>query len=396
MQGDPKRLRSAVQNRAEEFLHRFKDRDVQDGTTLSPHEMQELCDILATITTSPGKDVPGLPEIPSLPHPVQFGGIVSPRMARIDGLIAKAAACDLSVLITGESGTGKELVAREIHSRSQRSSKPFFSENCAALTETLLESELFGHVRGSFTGAERDRKGILELAHQGSLFMDELGDMSLAMQSKLLRVLQEGEVRSVGSRHTTRIDVRLISATNRDLHRLVEQGLFRLDLFYRINVITIALPALRDRREDIPLLIDHFIQGYTRKIRCGRKRFDERALDLLCAYEWPGNIRELENTVQRCIVLSEGSSMGPSDLPDRIRRLEGLFDGNVRLKKPKTGEQILIERALRDSQGDKSKAARYIGWSRPKLYRKIREYGISLEHGQSGGSLSRGLTAEES
>jgi len=237
-------------------------------------------------------------------------------------------------------------------------------------------------VRGSFTGAERDRKGILELAHQGTLFLDELGDMSLAMQSKLLRVLQEGEVRPVGSRATTRVDVRFISATNRDLHRLVEQGLFRLDLFYRINVITLALPPLRDRREDIPLLVEHFIKRYSRRVGIPGKQFEDRALDLLCAYSWPGNIRELENTVYRCLVLSESMRMETHDLPERIRRLEGLFEGRSSIQTPKTGEQILIERALRDSLGDKAKAARYIGWSRPKLYRKIREYGISIDCGR--------------
>jgi DNA-binding NtrC family response regulator len=248
-----------------------------------------------------------------------------------------------------------------------------------------LESELFGHVRGSFTGAERDRKGILELAHRGTLFLDELGDMSLSMQSKLLRVLQEGEVRPVGSRTTSRIDVRFISATNRDLHRFVEQGLFRLDLYYRINVIAIVLPPLRDRREDIPLLIEHFIQRYAHRTGCTRRQFSEPALDLLCAYEWPGNIRELENTVYRCLVLSEEKRIDPRDLPERIRRLEGLFDGKSRIQVPKTGEQVLIERALRDSLGDKAKAARYIGWSRPKLYRKIREYGISVTFGRQVG-----------
>ncbi len=379
----------------EELLRRCREGSGPAGPTFSATDLAELRGLIDTLAAA-GRDVPGLPAACPPPSTARFGGIDSPRMAQIDRLVAKAAACELSVLIMGESGTGKELVAREIHRRSLRSGRPFFSENCAALTETLLESELFGHVRGSFTGAERDRKGILELAHQGTLFLDELGDMSLAMQSKLLRVLQEGEVRPVGSRHTTRIDVRFISATNRDLHRLVEQGLFRLDLFYRINVITIALPALRDRREDIPQLIEHFIESYTRRACCGRKRFDERALDLLCAYEWPGNIRELENTVHRCIVLSETATMGPSDLPERIRRLEGLFDGSIRLKVPKTGEQILIERALQDSQGDKAKAARYIGWSRPKLYRKIREYRISLTHGQPGGKPISLTGSEES
>ena len=344
--------------------------------------MEELASLLTLLVGGPTHDVSALPAPLDPRSRKPLGGIDSPSMARIERLIGKAAACELPVLIVGESGTGKEIVAREIHRRSFRSGKPFFSENCAALTETLLESELFGHVRGSFTGAEKDRKGILELAHQGTLFLDELGDMSLAMQSKLLRVLQEGEVRPVGSRTTTRIDVRFISATNRDLHRLVEQGLFRLDLYYRINVISIALPPLRDRREDIPGLVEHFIQRYAHRAGLSKKQFSDHALDLLCAYSWPGNVRELENTVYRCLVLSEDVRMESLDLPERIRQLEGLFEGRTRAQMPKTGEQILIERALRDSLGDKAKAARYIGWSRPKLYRKIREYGISIDCGR--------------
>lgn len=349
---------------------------------LSEAEMEELASVLSALAGGMTHDFSAVPSSTEARNDKPLGGVHSPSMARIERLIGKAAACDLAVLIVGESGTGKEIVAREIHRRGLRSARPFFSENCAALTETLLESELFGHLRGSFTGAERDRKGILELAHQGTLFLDELGDMSLAMQSKLLRVLQEGEVRPVGSRTTTRIDVRFISATNRDLHRLVEQGLFRLDLFYRINVITIALPPLRDRREDIPNLIEYFVQRYARRAGCAEKQFNEHALDLLCAYSWPGNIRELENTVYRCLVLSEDARIESADLPERIRKVEGFFEGRTHSQLPKTGEQILIERALRDSLGDKAKAARYIGWSRPKLYRKIREYGISIDCGR--------------
>ena len=384
MPHDPTRKTGFAQDRAAALVKRLKDRPDPAFPHLTSVEMEELVSLLSTLAGSTTHDVSALPA-PSGPRAESpLGGIESASMARIERLIGKAAACDLPVLIIGESGTGKEIVAREIHRRSLRSAKPFFSENCAALTETLLESELFGHVRGSFTGAERDRKGILELAHQGTLFLDELGDMSLAMQSKLLRVLQEGEVRPVGSRTTTRIDVRFISATNRDLQRLVEQGLFRLDLFYRINVITIALPPLRDRREDIPDLIALFVQRYARRTGCARKPFTEHALDLLCTYAWPGNIRELENTVYRCLVLGEEPRIDSPDLPERIRKLEGLFEGRTRIQVPKTGEQILIERALRDSLGDKAKAARYIGWSRPKLYRKIREYGIAIDSGRPG------------
>ena len=390
MQQDSLRGGALARIRAAELVKKLKERSNPSVSALSVPEIDELLSLLATLAGSTTHDVSALPAGPDSRTEGPLGGIESPSMERIDRLIGKAASCELPVLIVGESGTGKEIVAREIHRRGFRASKPFFSENCAALTETLLESELFGHVRGSFTGAERDRKGILELAHHGTLFLDELGDMSLAMQSKLLRVLQEGEVRPVGSRTTTRIDVRFISATNRDLQRLVEQGLFRLDLFYRINVITIALPPLRDRREDIPHLIEHFIHRYTRRTGCTRRHFNERALDLLCAYEWPGNIRELENTVYRCLVLSEEAHIEPGDLPDRIRRLEGFFEGRSRVYQPKTGEQILIERALRDSLGDKAKAARYIGWSRPKLYRKIREYGISFDCGKPAESTPPG------
>ena len=382
MHQDPTRRFGINPVRAAELARRLRERQNPAAPLLSGAEMEELASLLSSFVGGPTHDVSALPP-PLEPRANKpLGGIDSPSMARIERLIGKAAACDLPVLIVGESGTGKEIVAREIHRRSLRSGKPFFSENCAALTETLLESELFGHVRGSFTGAEKDRKGILELAHQGTLFLDELGDMSLAMQSKLLRVLQEGEVRPVGSRTTTRIDVRFISATNRDLHRLVEQGLFRLDLYYRINVISIALPPLRDRREDIPNLVEHFVQRYARRAGFPRKQFSVHALDLLCAYSWPGNVRELENTVYRCLVLSEDSHIESLDLPERIRQMEGLFEGRARAQMPKTGEQILIERALRDSLGDKAKAARYIGWSRPKLYRKIREYGISIDCGR--------------
>ena len=389
---DPDSWSGTARNRATELIRRLRERGDPQAPQLTSSETKELLNLLSLLAGVGTHEVSVLPSaLDPEPHrPV--GGIESASMSRIDQLISKAAACDLPVLIIGESGTGKEIVAREIHRRGLRTAKPFFSENCAALTETLLESELFGHVRGSFTGAERDRKGILELAHRGTLFLDELGDMSLSMQSKLLRVLQEGEVRPVGSRTTTRIDVRFISATNRDLHRLVEQGLFRLDLYYRINVIAIVLPPLRDRREDIPPLIQHFIQRYAHRTGCTQRQFSDPALDLLCAYEWPGNIRELENTVYRCLVLSEDARIDPRDLPERIRRLEGLFDGRSRVQMPKTGEQVLIERALRDSLGDKAKAARYIGWSRPKLYRKIREYGISVTFGrQASVSTTPGL-----
>src|SRR5262245_14007302 len=242
-------------------------------------------------------------------------------MRRVHALIDKAAACTLPVLIHGESGTGKGLVARAIHSRSARGARRFFSENCSALSESLLESELFGHVRGAFTGADRDRKGILELAHGGVLFLDEIGDMSLRMQSKLLRALQEKEIRPVGGKEAIRIDVRLISATHRSLPLLIRDGAFREDLFYRVNVITIHLPPLRERREDIPSLVDHFLGRIASETGLPRKQCSSGALELLSAYDWPGNIRELENVVQRAVALGDGARIEAGDLPDRIRHL---------------------------------------------------------------------------
>src|SRR5713101_7998296 len=219
-------------------------------------------------------------------------------MRRVHHLITKAAACTPPVLIQGESGTGKELVARAIHQKSGRQTQRFFSENCSAISESLLESELFGHVRGAFTGADRDRKGILELAHGGTLFLDEIGDMSVRMQSKLLRALQEREVRPVGGKETIRVNVRIISATNRSLSTLIKEGHFREDLFYRVNVIAINLPPLRERREDIPALVDHFLDRIATETGLPRKEFSPGGIELLATYEWPGNIRELENIVQ--------------------------------------------------------------------------------------------------
>ena len=303
-------------------------------------------------------------------------------MRRVHALIDKAAACSLPVLIQGESGTGKELVARAIHHRSLRGSRRFFSENCSALSEGLLESELFGHVRGAFTGADRDRKGILELAHGGVLFLDEIGDMSLRMQSKLLRALQEREIRPVGGKEAIRIDVRLISATHRSLPALIREGAFREDLLYRVNVITIHLPPLRERRDDIPPLVEHFLGRIATDTGLPRKHCAPGALELLAAYDWPGNIRELENVVQRAVALGDGRRVEPGDLPDRIRHVMITEEAPHYSGAGKAGEQLLIEKALFNYDGDKTRAARFIGWSRPKLYRRMRAYGIARDFGR--------------
>jgi len=303
-------------------------------------------------------------------------------MRRVHHLIAKAAACTLPVLVQGESGTGKELVARAIHQKSGRQARRFFSENCSALSESLLESELFGHVRGAFTGADRDRKGILELAHGGTLFLDEIGDMSIRMQSKLLRALQEREFRPVGGKETIRVDVRNISATNRSLRGLIKEGAFREDLLYRINVITIDLPPLRDRKEDIPALVNYFLDQIAADSGFPRREFSCGALELLAGYEWPGNIRELENVVQRAVALSESEGIDAEDLPDRIRHLMITEESQEYSGAGKGGEQLMIEKALHNFEGDKTHAARFIGWSRPKLYRRMRHYGIPIHFGR--------------
>jgi len=305
-------------------------------------------------------------------------------MRRVHHLTDKAASCSLPVLIQGESGTGKELVARAIHERSGRQERRFFSENCSALSESLLESELFGHVRGAFTGADRDRKGIFELAHGGTLFLDEIGDMSVRMQSKLLRALQEREVRPVGGKETIRVDVRIISATNRSLRTLIKEGAFREDLFYRVNVITIDLPPLRERRDDIPALVNHFLEHIAVETGLPGKEFAPGAFELLTGYEWSGNIRELENVVQRAVALSDSLRIEPGDLPDRIRHLMITDEPPRYSGTGKGGEQLMIEKALHNFEGDKTRASRFIGWSRPKLYRRMRYYGIPIHFGRAG------------
>jgi transcriptional regulator with PAS, ATPase and Fis domain len=320
------------------------------------------------------------PESPGAPRHGIIGQ--TSAMRRVHELIDKAAACSLPVLIQGESGTGKELVARSIHERSGRQERRFFSENCSALSESLLESELFGHVRGAFTGADRDRKGIFELAHGGTLFLDEIGDTSLRMQSKLLRALQEQEIRPVGGKDTIRVDVRIISATNRSLRNLIQEGLFRADLFYRVNVITISLPPLRERSEDIPALVDCFLDRIAAETGLPRKTFSAGALELLMGYEWPGNIRELENVTQRAVALSDSECIEPEDLPDRIRHLMITEETPQYSGCGKGGEQLMIEKALHNFEGDKTRAARFIGWSRPKLYRRLRHYGIPIGFGR--------------
>ena len=251
----------------------------------------------------------------------QFHDIIgrSDTMLGVFRLIETVARTTSTILITGESGTGKELAARAVHFHSLRRDRPFVAVNCGALTETLLESELFGHVRGAFTGAESNKKGLIETAEHGTIFLDEIGEMSQMMQVKLLRVLQERRFRRVGGVDEIEADIRVIAATNQDLAKMVAEGRFREDLFYRINVIPVRLPALRDRREDIPLLADHFLQKYTAQMGKSIAGVSKGAMDLLLKYEWPGNIRELENVIERAVALEGTPSILSESLPEHIR-----------------------------------------------------------------------------
>jgi len=298
--------------------------------------------------------------------------------------VAMVAPSDANVLITGESGTGKELIARAIHLNSNRKHGPFITVNCAALTETLLESELFGHEKGAFTGADKRREGRFVGANNGTIFLDEIGEMPISMQPKLLRVIQEKEVQPLGSDKTVKVDVRIIAATNRDLEDEVINGNFRDDLFYRLNVVNLHMPSLRDRRDDIPILANYFLRLYAEKNKKQIKGIGPRAMDLLLKHNWPGNVRELENAMEHAVVLSTGEYITEKELPLRIRKnLEPSIVGKDR--KPATDQAISLDevekqaiiRALRVTGGNKSEAARILKINRRTLYLKMEKYGIS-------------------
>ncbi|RJQ66028.1 MAG: response regulator [Desulfobacteraceae bacterium] len=309
----------------------------------------------------------------------------SPAMKSMTDMLAMIAPSDATVLITGESGTGKELIARSIHFNSPRRDKPLVIVNCAAIAETLLESELFGHTKGAFTGAERTRDGRFQQAHGGSLFLDEIGETSTMMQVKLLRALQEREIQRVGGEETIHVDVRIIAATNRNLAQQVQLGRFREDLFYRLNVVTLEVPPLRDRLEDIPLLAQHFLHFFSEKNRKTVKGFSPQAMDMLIKHDWPGNVRELENAIERAVVLITGEYITEKHLPLSIVQhyappQETSFD-TVGL--PEAGQRSLdeIERevilsTLETAGGNKSEAARRLGITRKTLHNKLKLYGV--------------------
>jgi DNA-binding NtrC family response regulator len=293
--------------------------------------------------------------------------------------IALACGSDAPVLVTGETGTGKELVARAIHRNGPRAGRPFVPVNCGALPEGLLESELFGHVRGSFTGAVADKRGLFDEARGGTLFLDEIGEMSPALQVRLLRALESGEVRPVGSTRASSVDVRVIAATHRDLERATREGRFREDLFYRLHVFVIKVPALRERREDVPLLAAHFLAGFAARGR-GASALTPAALAALAAHDWPGNVRELENTLERLVAEARGATLDVGDLPPAFRSRpasleQPLFAGLPKLEEL---ESRYLRHVLAEVKGNRSRAAEVLGIDRRTLYRMAERFGIEL------------------
>jgi DNA-binding NtrC family response regulator len=303
----------------------------------------------------------------------------SMRMKQVFELIENVADIDSTVLIQGESGTGKEVIAQAIHEKGSRRDGPFISVNCAAIPENLLESELFGHEKGSFTGAVSSKKGRFELADHGTLFLDEIAEMNLNIQVDLLRVLQSREFRRVGGSKLIRIDVRVIASTNRDLEKEVEKGNFRQDLYYRLNVIPIELPSLRERKEDIPLLIEYFINKYKKKTKRNIEGITEKAQSLLVEYDWPGNVRELENTIERAIVLGKADSIEPANLPEKIRKFaQKKIQVCYPLNRPLGDiEKEYIVQVLSSTNWNITKTANLLKINRMTLYNKLKKYKIA-------------------
>jgi len=314
-----------------------------------------------------------------------FENIVSKneRMIKLFEIIRKVAPYKSTILITGESGTGKELVARAVHYNSDRSKKLFIPVNCGAIPENLLESELFGHVKGAFTDAIRTKKGLFEEADGGTIFLDEIGELPAQLQVKLLRVLQDGEIRRVGESKSLQVDVRIVAATVKDLGKEVNEGKFRDDLYYRLNVLHLNLPPLRERREDIPILIHHFIQKYNQALNKQLKGVDPKALDVLMNYRWYGNVRELENTIERAVVLADGENIELENLPFEMQHYQNdlpsipVEEEDCSIKKAsRVLEMSLIKKALKKTKGNHTQAARLLEISHRALLYKIKDYGI--------------------
>ncbi|MBM4120609.1 MAG: sigma-54-dependent Fis family transcriptional regulator [Nitrospira sp.] len=303
----------------------------------------------------------------------------SPAMLEVYKLVARVSSGKSTVLLEGESGTGKELVARAIHANSLRKNCPFVPVNCAALMEPLLESELFGHEKGAFTGAVTAKRGLFETADQGTLFLDEIGDISPALQVKLLRVIQEQEVRHVGGTAPIKVDVRIVAATNRDLARMVKDGQFREDLFYRLNVVRIVLPPLRERREDIPMLAHHFLHKVSTDSNQPVRGFVPETIALLERYHWPGNVRELENLIERTVSLAPGPLIMVDDLPEAVRKVAARSEANGdALLSLDEVEKRHLSRVLKETGGNKVRAAKILGIDRRTLYRMAKRFEIDL------------------
>jgi len=300
----------------------------------------------------------------------------SSKMQRLIELIKVVGKSNATVLITGESGTGKELVARAIHSQSHRRNKPFVAVSCAALPESLLESELFGHEKGSFTGAYAQKKGKFEFANGGTIFLDEVGEMSANIQVHLLRVLEEKEFTRVGGNEPIRVDLRVISATNKDLRKAIEKQEFREDLYYRLNVVNVELPPLRERKEDIPLLAEHFLNKFAMENKKEISGFSPEAMELVLGYDWPGNVRELENAIERAVILAKSSIITIADLPQENLSLAYSTTPRKNLKAVEKGH---IWNILRETGENYSEAARILGISRMTLYNKAKEYGFDVK-----------------
>ncbi|MCS6817306.1 MAG: sigma-54 dependent transcriptional regulator [Blastocatellia bacterium] len=329
----------------------------------------------------------------------RFGNIIgkSKPMQELFRVLERVARSSATVLIVGRTGTGKELVARAIHYNSPRANGPFVDINCGALPAELLESELFGHVRGAFTGATESRPGLFEVAHGGTLFLDEVDALKPDLQVKLLRALQEKVIRRVGGRENIPVDVRIIAATNQDLEEAVRRGEFREDLYYRLNVVTLYLPELRERREDIPLLVEHFLERYARENGQPLRRFSTEAMRLLMSYSWPGNVRELQNAVEYALTMSSEPILTIRDLPPHISGIAPLERSAPPEREPRTLAEVEkrhILRILEETGGNHAKAAEILGIDRRTLYRKLQKYQIPLESALRGGR-SVGASHEE-
>ncbi len=319
-------------------------------------------------------------KITEIEQKYSFGNIIarSEAMAKVFDLVRTVADHKTTVLITGESGTGKELIARAIHDNGSRASRPLVPINCGGIPENLLESELFGYRKGAFTDAIRDKPGRFEEADGGTIFLDEIGELPMSLQVKLLRVLQEEEITPLGGVGAKRIDVRVIAATAKDLSQEVREGRFREDLFYRINVMTIHLPPLRERRGDIPLLVGYFIDQFNKKLKKDIEGLSSEAMPLLMEYDWPGNVRELENIIERAVLLAKGRWITPKELAQETLSRPGPVESLSLKKASKRLERELIEKALRSTGGNRTQAAKILEISRPMLISKIKEYDLKL------------------